>query len=203
MNFTECVYMKRTKKIAIFQICESCAYMPSFYKAWSQIASYFITVSLLHSLARLHNLIICFVDFVSVTSTVEVNNSTDSFICNFTNGTDDLKNITNDTDDHNSATTFVTSTIDVTITGSATVHPISSRAPNVTIDTAIATNSSNHSSNKAATPYLVIAFSLASGLLGVFCIVRIVGLLLKRKCHKNHKTNSDFTLSPVSLLFDR
>ena len=126
-----------------------------------------------------------YLDFPSRSSSIGSDNTTNS-------------NVINSTDDVNKATVFITNMIDVTITNSNTNHPISSRTPNNTFNTTSATNSSDYLNRRT-----VIISSLAGGLLGVFFIVCIVLLLLKRKLHKNHKNIGKFTLSQNNSLHQR
>ena len=126
-----------------------------------------------------------YLDFPSRSSSIGSDNTTNS-------------NVINSTDDVNKATVFITNMIDVTITNSNTNHSISSRTPNNTFNTTSATNSSDYLNRRPVIAYLVIISSLAGGLLGVFFVMCIILLLLKRKLHKSHKN-----ISPNNSLLHR
>ena len=127
-----------------------------------------------------------FVGFTLRNGTTGSNGSPNNYICSVTDSTND-------------STVFITSTTDVTITSSTTIHPISSRIP---IDTSDATNTSGYVDSRP-TIYPVIISSLAGGILVVFFMVCIIVLLLKRKLYRRHKNTDNFTLSPTDSLLNR
>ena len=124
------------------------------------------------------------------TNTVGSNSNTNSQICSVNNSNDTTNNATN----------FIISTTDVVITSSTTDHLFSGSTPIITNNATRATNNSDDLSSRSGTHYPVIVSSVAGGLLGLCFMLCIVGLLLKRKLTRKHKTD---TFSPVNSLFYR
>ena len=132
-----------------------------------------------------------YVDFTLRNSTIGSNRNTNDYICSVSDSIDDI----------NDSTVFITSTTDVAITNSTTIHPVSIRS-SIPINTSGATNTSGYL-NSRLTIYPVIVSSLAGGILVVFFMVCIVVLSLKRKLYRRYKNNDNFTLSPTDSLFNR